>query len=243
MEVNDRDDAIFMAKSAEQAERYDEMVVEMNMIVKMGSDLSVEERNLLSVAYKNVIGQRRASWRILSSIEQKESNKGNDNKATAAHNYKSKIETELKTISNEIIDLINTHLLPNSNEQNKYFYYRMKGDYFRYLSELPPNQSENAQKSRQSYDDATNILQSSFPPTNPMVLSHALNLSTQYYEILNDPVKACQIAKHAFDAAISELDTLDESEYKDATLLMQLLRDNLTLWTSDMDEDADSVCK
>jgi len=54
-----------------------------------------------------------------------------------------------------------------------------------------------------------------------------------YYEILNSPDKACQIAKQAFDDAIAELDTLNEDSYKDSTLIMQLLRDNLTLWTSD----------
>lgn len=69
-----------MAKLAEQAERYDEMTAEMQKVAKMVHDqeLSVEERNLLSVAYKNVIGARRASWRIISSIEQKEESKGNE---------------------------------------------------------------------------------------------------------------------------------------------------------------------
>jgi 14-3-3 protein epsilon len=53
------------------------------------------------------------------------------------------------------------------------------------------------------------------------------------------PDKACQIAKQAFDDAIAELDTLNEESYKDSTLIMQLLRDNLTLWTSDQAEGGD----
>jgi len=73
-----RDESVYVAKLSEQAERYDEMVAAMKKVATLNAPLSVEERNLLSVAYKNVIGSRRASWRIISSIEQKEESKGND---------------------------------------------------------------------------------------------------------------------------------------------------------------------
>lgn len=79
-----------MAKLAEQAERYDEMVEEMKKVAKMVHDqeLGTEERNLLSVAYKNVIGARRASWRIVSSIEQKEESKGNEDHVSRIRKYR-----------------------------------------------------------------------------------------------------------------------------------------------------------
>jgi len=87
--------------------------------------------------------------------------------------------------------------------------------------------------SQQAYKDALEIAKAQMQPTHPIRLGLALNFSVFYYEILNSPDKACTLAKQAFDDAIAELDTLNEDSYKDSTLIMQLLRDNLTLWTSD----------
>jgi len=86
---------------------------------------------------------------------------------------------------------------------------------------------------------ASEVANVDLPPTHPIRLGLALNFSVFYYEILNSPEKACQLAKQAFDEAIAELDTLSEESYKDSTLIMQLLRDNLTLWTSDLQDDAE----
>lgn len=68
--------------------------------------------------------------------------------------------------------------------------------------------------------------------TNPIRLGLYLNFSVFNYEILNNTDVACEIARTAFSSAIAELDTLSEDYYKDSTLIMQLLRDNLTLWSS-----------
>jgi len=124
----DRESLIYLAKLAEQAERFDEMVEHMKAVAEKMVELSVEERNLLSVAYKNVIGSRRASWRVLSSIEQKTDEKN----LNLVKDYKVKIEDELVKICADILSIIVNKLVPNStNEEGKVFYYKMKGDYHR----------------------------------------------------------------------------------------------------------------
>lgn len=134
-----REENVYMAKLAEQAERYDEMVEAMEKVAKTVDveELTVEERNLLSVAYKNVIGARRASWRIISSIEQKEESKGNDDHVAMIKDYRAKVESELSTICESILNLLDTHLIPTSTTgESKVFYLKMKGDYHRYLAEF-----------------------------------------------------------------------------------------------------------
>jgi len=235
-----RDDFVYQAKLAEQAERYDEMVESMKKVAQMDTELSVEDRNLLSVAYKNVIGARRASWRIISSIEQKEENKGNETHVQKTREYRKKVERELVNICEDILNVLEKHLIPTATSgESKVFYQKMKGDYHRYLAEFATGEERKkaADHSLSAYEAAREVATVSLLPTHPIRLGLALNFSVFYYEIMNAPDRACQLAKQAFDDAIAELDALSEDSYKDSTLIMQLLRDNLTLWTSDMSNE------
>lgn len=228
------------AKLAEQAERYDDMAAAMKEVTETGVELSNEERNLLSVAYKNVVGARRSSWRVISSIEQK--TEGSERKQQMAKEYRVKVEKELREICYDVLGLLDKHLIPKaSNPESKVFYLKMKGDYYRYLAEVATGETRTSvvEDSQKAYQDAFEISKAKMQPTHPIRLGLALNFSVFYYEILNSPDKACQLAKQAFDDAIAELDTLNEDSYKDSTLIMQLLRDNLTLWTSDTQGDGD----
>jgi len=229
------EESVYLAKLAEQAERYEEMVENMKVVASADQELSVEERNLLSVAYKNVIGARRASWRIVTSIEQKEESKGNEAQVKLIKEYRQTIEKELGKICEDILDVLDKHLIPSAQTgESKVFYHKMKGDYHRYLAEFATSEKrkESADKSLEAYKAATEVAQTDLAPTHPIRLGLALNFSVFYYEILNSPDQACHLSKQAFDDAIAELDTLSEESYKDSTLIMQLLRDNLTLWTS-----------
>ncbi|XP_042491956.1 14-3-3 protein 1-like [Macadamia integrifolia] len=108
-----REHCVYLAKFAEQAERYEEMVKFMEKLVVGSSsvgELTVEERNLLSVAYKNVIGSLRAAWRIVSSIEQKEEGRKNEEHVTLVKDYRSKVVSELSDVCAGILKLLDAHL-------------------------------------------------------------------------------------------------------------------------------------
>ncbi|XP_037107026.1 14-3-3 protein beta/alpha-like [Syngnathus acus] len=234
----DKNELVQKAKLAEQAERYDDMATAMKQVTEQNKDLTNEERNLLSVAYKNVVGARRSSWRVISSIEQK--TEGNEKKQQMARDYRVKIEQELKDICNDVLNLLDNFLIANAKlPESKVFYLKMKGDYFRYLSEVAAGEDkkETVSNSEEAYDTAFSISKKEMQSTHPIRLGLALNFSVFFYEILNSPEKACRLAKEAFDEAITQIDNLNEESYKDSTLIMQLLRDNLTLWTSDNQGD------
>lgn len=225
-----------LAMLAEKAERYDDMCFYLKELVvsKTGRQetLVEEERNLLSVAFKNVVGALRSSWRTFQNSEDTVID------ATLVTKYSKRIETELENKCLEVLDILSNKLVPSVEGQNdecEVFYLKMCGDYFRYLAEFCDNPSYKDQ-ARDNYTKALDVAQGCLTETHPTRLGLALNFSVCYYEILKEPQQACELAKRAFDQAIQKLDTLNDANYKDSTLIMQLLRDNLTLWTAERDE-------
>jgi 14-3-3 protein epsilon len=237
----DKEECVYKAKLSEQAERYDEMVEAMKSVAVMSdTDLTVEERNLLSVAYKNAVGARRASWRVISSIQQKEEGKNMEPQVAIVKEYKTKIEGELQDMCNSVLNVLKEHLIPNAaDDEAKIFYFKMQGDYYRYLAETATEKKkeDTGLAALEAYQSANQFAETHLPTTHPIRLGLALNFSVFYYEIRNDPNKAINVAKNAFDQAIADLDSVSEDSYKDSTLIMQLLRDNLTLWTSEYSGD------
>merc|ERR1712039_452842 len=218
----------------------DEMADYMEEVAKEKVELSVEERNLLSVAYKNAVGSRRAAWRIITSVEQKEKTKGNEDQSKYAKEYCVKVETELQKICDTILGLLSGTLIGSaSTGESKVFYQKMKADYYRYIAEFSDGdaKSKAAENARQAYEEAHKVAEKDLVVTHPIRLGLALNFSVFQYEVLNNPDEACKMARTAFEDAIAELDNVAEDSYKDSTLIMQLLRDNLTLWTSDQEAE------
>merc|ERR1719375_2999889 len=145
--------------------------------------------------------------------------------------YKSKVEEELNAICSDILDLLDSTLISRADGEASVFYLKMKADYYRYLAEFAVGEIKqtHSNKAEEAYKAATDKA-AELAPTHPIRLGLALNFSVFLYEVQNKTDEACNLAKAAFD------DTLAEESYKDSTLIMQLLRDNLTLWTSDDQE-------
>jgi len=237
--MSGRDKSVYFAKLAEQAERYDEMAEHMQAVGQSPDELLVEERNLLSVAYKNAVGSRRAAWRIITSVKEKEKSKGNAEQAGYATEYCKKVEDELQKICDTILGLLDGNLIGKaSTGESKVFYQKMKADYYRYIAEFTEGDAKKkaAENARLAYEDAHKVAEKDLVVTHPIRLGLALNYSVFQYEVLQNPDEACKMARTAFEDAIAELDNVAEDSYKDSTLIMQLLRDNLTLWTSDGEE-------
>merc|ERR1712151_465334 len=111
------------------------------------------------------------------------------------------------------------------------------GDYYRYIAEFRDGdeKSKAAESARLAYEEATKVATKDLAVTHPIRLGLTLNYSVFQYEVLSQPEEACKMARTAFEDAIAELDNVAEDSYKDSTLIMQPLRDNLTLWTSDQE--------
>merc|ERR1711897_9169 len=190
----------------------------------------------------NAVGSRRAAWRIITSVKDKEKTKGNADQATYAGEYCTKVETELQEICDTILKLLDDNLIGKaSSGESKVFYQKMKADYYRYIAEFTTDtkKAEASENARQAYDEAQKVAEKDLAVTHPIRLGLALNFSVFQYEVLSNPDEACKMARTAFEDAIAELDNVAEDSYKDSPLIMQLLRDNLTLWTSDQEGGAE----
>lgn len=237
-----------LAQAAEAAERYDDMVVMMQHLVKLQTEqkeeLSPDQRNLLSVAYKNVVGAKRSSWRVLSDDHQVLGQEESADAKQLLAKYKKVVEAELEKVCHQVLEELKTLEKQNNdrleqakseedekkNHECQVFYLKMIGDYYRYLTEAFKTNEDYKKQCNEYYQKAMNMAVKKLEATHPTRLGLALNYSVCFYEILEQPSKACELAKSAFDEAIEKLDSLNDVSYKDSTLIMQLLRDNLTIW-------------
>lgn len=233
--MGDFEEQIYLARVAEQCERYDDMIDFLKVLKTKKQDLTVDERNLVSVAYKNEVTTRRSAWRAISTIA---SNAKYEQYAGVLKKYNDQIVGEMENICKEVCQLIDTFHKNAEQHESKVFFNKMKGDYYRYMAEVTTGEKLEQFKSsalssyQQAKKEAENLMIS-----HPIRLGLALNFSVFYFEIMNQPKEACKLAKDTFENAINSIDDMKEDEYKDAAMILQLLKDNITLWNAEYDSD------
>jgi 14-3-3 protein epsilon len=230
---SERDVLVFMAQVYDQTDRPDDMVGAMKQVIAINPDLTIEERNLLSVAYKNAIGSRRNGLRMVAAIIEHEEGRGNTARVASLRDYQAKILLELGKICSELVGLVDTTLLPAAKSpEARVFYEKLNADYYRYLCEARPEseKQEPAQKARQCYETAMEIAKSQIRPSHPISLGLILNYSVFLYEIVGQKQEAIDKAQKTFHEGSATVAENSDETYREATLILQLLRDNVSLW-------------
>ena len=227
-----------MARVAEQAERFEDMVDYLSKVLtEKGGDVTSDERNLLSVAFKNLISSKRAACRTISAIEQ---NPKYQNFLSALQAYKKEIEEQLISDCEKVISLIDGLVLKKEcDKEAKAFFVKMVGDYYRYIAENAKDAKleEVKQKALDAYAEANKI---DLQPCNPIKLGLALNFSVFHYEVMKNHKQACELADSALQNALEKIDELEEEDFRDAKSIIELLKENLTLWKEE-EEDGNEI--
>ncbi|KAJ8523036.1 hypothetical protein ONZ45_g482 [Pleurotus djamor] len=237
-----RDNRFYLAELAGEAERYEDVISQIKDISNdYGSRLTIEERNLISVAYKNMANNLRNSWRMVDTLEQMQRARAGDKRhLELVHIQKGRIEADLANLCKDILSFLEQKLIPAARKgEESVFYSKMKGDYYRYLAEFSQRQDRDryADMSLNAYKLAYKHALATLDPIHPTRLGLALNFSVFYHDVKKSPERACHLAKSAFDEAILSLDTSDPDagqNLRDSLMILQLLKDDLVLWATEM---------
>ena len=236
------EEKIFMVRVAEQAERFDDMFNFLkDVIANKDGDFTTEERNLLSVGFKNLIGANRTAIRTIGAIEQ---NPKYQKFGGALATYKQKIEGELFDQCLSIVNLVKDKCISlATNSESKAFFLKMAGDYYRYIAESAQGEKLNEVKNGalEFYSKASEISEKELGACNPIRLGLALNFSVFYYEVMNNHKRACELGESALQSALDKIDECDEETFRDAKSIIELLKENLSLWKEEEGEGNNEI--
>ncbi|KAI0368105.1 14-3-3-like protein [Pilatotrama ljubarskyi] len=236
-------DRLYLAKVADQAERYQDVIAQLKDIIDTdGPHLTIDERNLLSIAYKNLTANFRSSWRTIDILQKKEALSSTRQEVKLMRVQKERIEKDIDTLCRDAVDLLEHKLIPAASDgEEKVFYSKMRGDYYRYLAELTRlhPKEDLAATSLDAYRFAYRHALETLPATHPTRLGLALNFAVYFHDIMRSPERACHLAKHAFDEAVRTASESPSSvaNLEDSLMILQLMRDDLILWQGEIRRD------
>jgi hypothetical protein len=232
---------IYLAMLSEQCERYTDMIRYLEELITIKKEeLNFDERNLISIAYKNYISEIRNAIRVIMAYENKESTRGDSPYLPFIIEYKDKIRQELEKECLNICFKIEKLIMPKlTSKETKVFFGKMKGDYYRYIAE----NTEGDVKKKYS-DLALNTYNETVAEANNLNYKNSeklgllLNLSVYYYEVASNPKEAFSLANETLKKAKEALKGIDEDneEYKDSISIVNLLHDNIEMWEMETQE-------
>lgn len=234
-----REELVYLSKLYTKAESYKEVINFIKEFIKLNPKLNKEECDILSTGFKNMISDKRQSWLTLHSMERKEKKK-KINTVKEIKEIKSHIEKEIRETCKELQDLIDNHLLPNNDENEiLIILYKLKADYFRYICEFAEGKEyeDNLNKAEEFYKKAYNISEKQLPIINCNRISVVLNYAIFLYEIKKDKKNGFDIAQKTFRESMKFFDDLEKPKYRDTLLIIQLLKENIIFWNSEMSEE------
>ena len=230
---------LYLIKFFQKTERYQEMVKALNKYIEQNPKLSLEEQSLLCDGYKNIISDKRKSLQLLENYLMKEEKKEEiTNYKKQINIVKEKIKNEFSKIFNDNILILDKYLIPNSqNYESKVLYIKLKADYYRYHCEFAEgdNFEESKNKAENLYKEAYKIALEYISVYNPIRLGLALNYSIFVYEVLDNKNEGYNIAQKAYDEAMSVVDSAEKKRSSDTLLIIQLLKENLNMWSNEME--------
>ena len=232
-------DYLFLIKLFRDTENYPDMVKAMNKYIELNPKLLKDERKILCDAYKNIISDKRNSLHILSSLALKEESK-QTNKMHEISIIKEKIQSELKTIFQDVHSIIDRYLIPNAQDsESKILYMKLKADYFRYHCEFAEgNEFEEASNNaRKMYKQTFELAEKELPLYNEVRLGLILNYSVFEYDIMDNKNEGYEMALKTYNDAMKILDDVEKKRASENLLLIQLIKENINIWSNEIDEE------
>ena len=238
-----REELIFLSKLYTKAELYKEVINYIKEFIKLNPKIEKEECDIISTGFKNMISDKRASWFTLNSMEHKEKKKKR-NTVKEIKEIKNHIENEIRETCKELQDLIDKELLPkNEEDEILVFLYKLKADYFRYICEFAEGNEyqDNLIKAEEYYKKAYEIADKKLPIINCNRVSVALNYAIFLYETKKDKKSGFDIAQNTFKESMKFIEDLEKPKYRDTLLIIQLLKENIIFWNSEMGDEEEKL--
>lgn len=243
-----RKELVYMTKIYTKAHRYDEAMIFALQFIEMNPNLTVDERNLFVTAFKYPITKKRAAWRKVHNLEKQEIKEclEKDEKSQKINYLKEvrhKIEKELRELISQMIATISNNLLPSSEENidNAVYYFKLKGDYLRYLAEISGGKDRELAltEADESYSYGYQIAEEGLAITSVTRLGLCLNYSVFLWEMRELQQDAAILAQNVFNQVVDKIDEMDKEKSKEIILIVQLLRENLLMWSKQVAIDND----